>query len=164
MIDEKHIQKLIAEKLANSDLFLVECRVKTDNKIRVFIDSERGVTIDDCIALSRHIEGNLDREIEDFALDVSSAGLDLPLRMPRQYQKNVGRNVQVIMNDGTEIRGKIVEATDENFQVLPEVKKRRAKNKGCHPERSEGTTETEPVQPVSINYTEQKETKLILTF
>ena len=153
MIEEKYIQTLIEEKLANSDVFLVECRVKTDNKIRVFIDSERGVTIEDCIALSRHIEGNLDREQEDFALDVSSAGLDLPLRIPRQYKKNIGRNVDVVMNDGTEIKGKIIEATDEYFTVLPEIKKRPKKN-----------TEIEPPQPISINYTDQKNTKIILTF
>jgi ribosome maturation factor RimP len=163
MIEEKHIRKLIDEKLANSDVFLVECRVKTDNKIRVFIDSERGVTIDDCVALSRHIEGNLDREKEDFALDVSSAGLDLPLRILRQFRKNVGRNVQVVLNDGTEIRGEIVEATDENFQVLPEVKKKKKRS----PEQSEETkkqAEIVPLQPVSINYTDQKNTKIILTF
>jgi ribosome maturation factor RimP len=163
MIVEQYIKTLIDEKLANSDVFLVECRVKTDNKIRVFIDSERGVTIEDCIALSRHIEGNLDREQEDFALDVSSAGLDLPLRIPRQFSKNTGRNVQVVLNDGTEIKGKIIEATDESFTVLPEVRKKR------RPERSEGTKSTkqeeiEPIQPISIFYTDQKNTKIILTF
>jgi ribosome maturation factor RimP len=152
MITEKYIQTLIEQKLANSDVFLVECRVKTDNKIRVFIDNERGVTIDDCVALSRHIEGNLDREQEDFALDVSSAGLDLPLRIPRQFKKNTGREVHVVMNDGTEIKGKIIEATDENFTVLPEMKKNRK------------STGIEPPQPISINYIEQKQTKIILTF
>jgi ribosome maturation factor RimP len=159
MIDEKHIRKLIDEKLANSDVFLVECRVKTDNKIRVFIDSERGVTIDDCVVLSRFIEGNLDREQEDFALDVSSAGLDLPLRIPRQFKKNIGRNVQVILNDGVEIRGEIIEATDDFFQVQPEIKKKYRSN--AKPEKQ---AETEPTQPVSINYTDQKNTKIILTF
>ncbi len=153
MISEQAIRTLIAEHLAsNEDVFLVDCRVKTDNKIRVFIDSERGVTIEDCIALSRHIEGNLDREQEDFALDVSSAGLDLPLRMPRQFKKNTGRKVHVILNDGTEINGEMLEATDEYFSVLPEQKKKKK------------TAEIEPVQPVSINYTNQKETKIILTF
>ena len=152
MITEQNIQSLIDEKLANSDVFLVECRVKTDNKIRVFIDSERGITIDDCVALSRHIEGNLDRDKEDFALDVSSAGLDLPLRIPRQFEKNVGRTVHVVMNDGTEINGKIIEATNENFTVLPEIKKKK-KN-----------AESEQPQPVSINYSNQKNTKIVLTF
>jgi ribosome maturation factor RimP len=155
MISDKYIQTLIDEKLANSDVFLVECRVKTDNKIRVFIDSERGVTIEDCITLSRYIEGNLDREKEDFALDVSSAGLDLPLRIPRQFSKNVGREVQVVMNDGTEIKGKITEATDDDFTIIPEVKKKR---------KSAKINETEPVQPISIFYTDQKNTKIILTF
>ncbi|MCL2683448.1 MAG: ribosome assembly cofactor RimP [Bacteroidales bacterium] len=161
MINEQHIRTLINEKLANSDVFLVDCRVKTDNKIRVFIDSERGVTIEDCIALSRHIEGNLDREQEDFALDVSSAGLDLPLRMPRQFKKNVGRNVQVIMNDGAEIRGELIEATDDDFQVLPEIKKRKKTKK-----TSVGAGHVPPVetQPVSIKYTDQKDTKIVLTF
>ncbi|MDR0438419.1 MAG: ribosome assembly cofactor RimP [Bacteroidales bacterium] len=155
MINEQHIRTLINEKLANSDVFLVDCRVKTDNKIRVFIDSERGVMIEDCITLSRHIEGNLDREQEDFALDVSSAGLDLPLRILRQFKKNVGRNVQVIMNDGTEIKGELIEATDDYFRVLPEVKKKKKTTKQAEPELT---------QPVSIKYTDQKETKIVLTF
>jgi len=155
MINEKHIETLINEKLANSDVFLVEFRVKTDNKIRVFIDSERGITIDDCVALSRHIEGNLDREQEDFGLDVSSAGLDLPLRVTRQFKKNIGRTVHVILNDGAEIKGELIEATDENFQVLPEIKKKKKNAK---------TTEADEVQPVSINYTDQKSTKIVLIF
>jgi len=159
MIAEKHIQTLIEEKLANSDVFLVECRVKTDNKIRVFIDSERGVSIEDCIALSRHIEGNLDRDKEDFALDVSSAGLDLPLRIPRQFKKNIGRSVHVVMNDGAEIKGEITDATDDFFTVLPETKKRRT---GASLTKKQA--ETEPQQPISINYIEQKSTKIILTF
>jgi ribosome maturation factor RimP len=155
MIVEQTIRTLIDEKLANSDVFLVECRVKTDNKIRVFIDSERGITIDDCVALSRHIEGNLNREQEDFALDVSSAGLDLPLRIPRQFKKNVGKIVHVVMNDGTEIKGELVEATDENFKILPEIKKKK---------KSAKQEETEPIQPVSINYIDQKNTKIVLIF
>ena len=155
MISEQNIRNLIDQKLADTDVFLVECRVKTDNKIRVFIDSERGVTIEDCVALSRHIEGNLDREQEDFALDVSSAGLDLPLRIPRQFKKNVGRTVHVILNDGTEIKGELIEATDHDFRVLPEIQKKK---------KSAKTTEPEPVQPVSITYINQKETKIVLTF
>ena len=155
MISEQNIRNLIDQKLADTDVFLVECRVKTDNKIRVFIDSERGVTIEDCVALSRYIEGNLDREQDDFALDVSSAGLDLPLRIPRQFKKNVGRTVHVILNDGTEIKGELIEATDRDFRVLPEIPKKK---------KSAKTTEPEPVQPVFINYINQKETKLVLTF
>ena len=161
MINEQNIQNLINEKLSETDVFLVECRVKTGNKIRVFIDSERGVTIEDCIALSRHIEGNLDREKEDFALDVSSAGLDLPLRMPRQFKKNIGRAVHVILNDGTEIKGEMTEATDDCFQALPEIKKGKKTKKS-----SAETEHAQPVEtlPVSINYTDQKQTKIILTF
>ncbi|MCL2414116.1 MAG: ribosome assembly cofactor RimP [Bacteroidales bacterium] len=165
MINEQTIQNLIDEKLSGTDVFLVEFRVKTDNKIRVFIDSERGITIDDCVALSRHIEGNLDREQEDFGLDVSSAGLDLPLRVPRQFKKNVGRTVHVIMNDGIEIKGKLTEATDEDFQVLPEIKK---KKKASTLRQAQCPTakimETDEIQPVSINYIDQKSTKIVLIF
>ena len=153
MISDKHIENLITEHLANTDVFLVECRVKTDNKIRVFIDSERGVTIEDCIALSRHIEGNLDRDKEDFGLDVSSAGLDLPLRIPRQFKKNEGRTVHVVMNDGAEIKGKLMAVTEEDFQVLPEVKKTKKTPVGA-----------EHVPPVTVSYTEQKSTKIVLIF
>ena len=154
MISDQYIETLINEKLAGSDVFLVECRVKTDNKIRVFIDSERGVTIEDCIALSRHIEGNLDRDKEDFGLDVSSAGLDLPLRIPRQFKKNEGRTVHVVMNDGAEIKGKLMAVTEEDFQVLPEEKKKK----------KTGVEALETPQPITVNYTEQKSTKIVLIF
>jgi len=161
MINEQKIQNLIDEKLSGTDVFLVELRVKTDNKIRVFIDSERGITIDDCVALSRHIEGNLDREQEDFGLDVSSAGLDLPLRVPRQFKKNEGRNVHVIMNDGAEIKGKLVEATEENFQVLPEIKKTKKASTGSASKTPVGAGHD---LPITINYTDQKSTKIVLIF
>jgi len=156
MINEQNIRNLIDEKLANSDVFLVECRVKTDNKIRVFIDSERGITIEDCVALSRHIEGNLDREKEDFGLDVSSAGLDLPLRIPRQFKKNIGRTVHVVMNDGAEIKGKLIDATEENFEVLPEQKKTKKSTKT--------PVGAENLPPITINYIDQKNTKIVLIF
>jgi len=155
MISDKHIENLITEHLANTDVFLVECRVKTDNKIRVFIDSERGVTIEDCIALSRHIEGNLDRDKEDFGLDVSSAGLDLPLRIPRQFKKNEGRMVHVVMNDGVEIKGKLMAVTEEDFQVLPEEKKKK---------KADASTPLSDPSPVTVSYTEQKSTKIVLIF
>lgn len=154
MIDKNYILQLIAEKLEGTSLFLVEARVSADQSIRVFIDSPEGVRIEDCIDLSRHIEGNLDRETEDFSLDVSSAGLDLPLRVPQQYSKNVGRSVSVVMASGELVEGQIVDANENGFSLQPKAPKKSKKKDAVLVE----------IAPLWIPYTDQKETKIILTF
>jgi len=88
MITTEQIEKLVAEKLENKDVFLVDIRIRHGNRISVFLDSDTGVNIKTCAELSRYIEFNLDRESEDFELEVSSAGLDQPLKLLRQYVKN----------------------------------------------------------------------------
>lgn len=154
MIDKNNILQLIAEKLEGTSLFLVDARIGTDQSIRVFIDSPEGVRIEDCIALSRHIEGNLDREVEDFSLDVSSAGLDLPLRVPQQYAKNIGRSVSVVSLDGSLLEGQIIDANEEGFHLQPKAPKKSKKKENAPADLS----------PLWIPYTNQKETKIILTF
>jgi ribosome maturation factor RimP len=126
MISKQKIADLIEEHLVGSDKFLVEFNVSAANKIIVFIDGDHGVTISDCIALSRHIESNLDRETEDFELDVSSAGLDLGLRVKRQYLKNIGKNIDIKLNDNTKITGLLKGVEDDFITIeLPLNKKKK---------------------------------------
>lgn len=79
----------------NPSLFLIDFTMGADNSIHVVIDGDNGVTVDDCIKISRAIEHNLDREEEDFSLEVASSGATAPLIMPRQYHKNIGRFLEV---------------------------------------------------------------------
>jgi ribosome maturation factor RimP len=131
MIDNKLIIKLVEEHCLEREIYPVEVLVSTNNRIMVLIDADQGVTIENCIALSRHIEGNLDREQQDFELEVSSAGLDQPLKIVRQYLKNIGRRVKVKQLDGKSLIGVLLSANEHQFviesevKVLPEGKKKK---------------------------------------
>lgn len=127
MITKDQIEKLVDESLSATDIFLVEVKVKAGNKIMVFLDSDTAVCIDDCVRVSRYIESNLDREVEDYELDVSSAGLDHPLRLDRQFQKYLGRDVEVKMADGRKVIGKLLSFDAEIVEV--ETMKKKVKSK-----------------------------------
>lgn len=107
------VEALVAAALAErTDLFLIDLTVGTDNKIILTIDGDNGVTLQDCIDMSRAVEHNLDREEEDFALEVASAGAASPLKQPRQFKKNIGRTLLIKTAEG-EIEAPLVDATDE---------------------------------------------------
>jgi len=122
MISEQLIKDLTTQHLAGSDRFAVSVAVRSDNRIRIFIDSDTHVLIEHCIELSKFIESQLDREIEDFELNVSSSGLDQPYKLSRQYIKNIGREVAVLQKDNTKIEGTLL-AADENGFTLKTVTK-----------------------------------------
>ncbi|NJM16188.1 MAG: ribosome assembly cofactor RimP [Bacteroidales bacterium] len=106
------IQKQVVESLLNTcelegkEFFVVDCKVSTDNKIQVIVDSVMGITIDDCIAISRHVEFNLDRETEDFELTVSSAGANSPLKAIKQYTKNIGRELEIARRETKPVKAR----------------------------------------------------------
>ena len=125
MIEEFAIRKLIEEKLSGTGLFLTDLAVKQGNNIQVAIDGDQNVSIDDCIMLSRFIESNLNRENEDFNLEVSSAGVDQPLLSIRQYAKNIGRRMSISLANGSNISGKLLAADNEKIQLQTEIKKGR---------------------------------------
>ena len=118
MIDRRKIEHLVEEKLSGTDQFLVGILVKPGNRILVFIDSDTHVTIDDCVAVSRHIEANVDREVEDYELQVSSAGLDQPFKLLRQYHKNTGKQVDIILNDGKKITGTLARVESKGIELM----------------------------------------------
>lgn len=111
---EELLQTALDER---SDLFLISMTVGSDNAIKVIIDGDKGVLVEDCMFISRAIEHNLDREEEDFSLEVLSAGATSPLTIPRQYKKNIGRTLEVITNDDKKTEGKL-ETADENAITL----------------------------------------------
>jgi ribosome maturation factor RimP len=130
MITKEQVTALVEEKIAGTDLFIVEVNVKPGNKIEVFIDRDSGLALEDCLKVSRHIEGNLDREVEDYALDVSSPGVGRPLKLKRQYFKNIGRNVEIKLTDGSKIEGTLTAADDEKIIIHTRTKEEVEGKKG----------------------------------
>lgn len=127
MIDKVEILNLVREVLDGTDKFLVDLHISRDNRINISIDGDNGITIDDCIELSRHVEGHLNRDVEDFELNVASAGLDCPLKMVRQYKKNVGRSLKVETADGNTRQGELLEAADEKIVLKLDLTKKQKK-------------------------------------
>jgi ribosome maturation factor RimP len=115
------IRKCLQEELPHRGLFLVDVAVKPGNRITVFVDSMKGVTLDECMGVSRFIESKLDREADDFELEVSSPGLGNPLKLPRQFEKNLGRILEVITFDGMKTTGKLVMAGEEMIRLEVET-------------------------------------------
>ena len=124
MITKVRIQQLVDEFLTeNEGIFLVSLKIGVGNQIEVLIDSFQGIKIGDCVKLSRNIEGKLDREKEDFALQVASAGLSEPFKVFNQYEKNVGQKVDVKLKGGEKILGTIL-SVEEGKGIVLETKSR----------------------------------------
>ncbi len=117
MITKEQVQDLIKEKLKEKNCFVVELEVRGGSNILLEIDNYKGLTVEDCVSFSRAIEHNLDRENEDFELNVSSPGLDKPLRVKEQYIKNIGRNVKVVQLDGESCIGKLINVEKDEITV-----------------------------------------------
>ncbi len=131
MIDKQVIIKLAEEQLSSSDNYLVDVEIQPGNLIIVEIDNDEAVCIDDCVELSRYIEDHLDRDKEDYELEVGSAGITSPFKILRQYQKNVGNEVEMLLNSGIKLSG-VLKSADENGVVLTvtkQVKPEGAKRK-----------------------------------
>jgi len=128
---EEKVKVLLQQALDdNPSLFLIDLSIQGDNEIKVVIDSDHGVTVEDCIAVSRKIEHNLDREQKDFSLDVLSAGATTPFTDIRQYKKNIGRNVEVKTNDGKTIEGILETVSDTEIMVSWKTREPKPIGKG----------------------------------
>ena len=125
MITEAQISEIIEQGLEGTDRFLTVIKIRTGNRIMVFIDGDTPVTIEDCVKLSRLVDAKLDREQEDYELQVSSAGADQPLKMARQYPKHTGRTLNVQTETGV-LKGKL-ESCDSNGigLLIPADKKKK---------------------------------------
>jgi ribosome maturation factor RimP len=117
LITKEHILNLANQHLNGTSIYVTGIRIGSDNHINVFLDGDEGVTIKDCVTLSRAIEGNLDREKEDYALDVSSHGAATPLVMPRQYKRHLGRTFEVKLQDGTKTEGDLIACDDNEIKL-----------------------------------------------
>lgn len=148
MIEKDAITREVESVLAETDKFVVEIKVKAGNRITVLLDSDTSISIDDCIGVTRHIESVFDRETEDYDLTVSSAGIDQPYKLLRQYIKNVGREVEVTLKDGSIFTGKLTSADSEKISVYRKTKVKKV--------------ETEETR--EIPFSEIKQTKEVISF
>jgi ribosome maturation factor RimP len=157
MISKETVRALVDERISElaNGLFVVDLTISATNVIHVELDKHEGyVAVNDCMSVSRNVEHNLDREHEDFELHVSSAGLDKPFRVLPQYLKNIGRQVKVVLNDGTKLEGELKSA-NEGELVLDLIRK----------EKVEGKKKKETIVEQRVLPMEQiKETKIVITF
>ena len=101
------------QHIGGTDIFLVEVLVKPGNVITVHVDRPDGISIDECVKISRYLNENLDREVEDYSLEVSSPGLGGAFRVKQQYEKNLGRDIEVLYTDGIKVTGKLQEVKED---------------------------------------------------
>ena len=153
MFKEK-VAKLLDKALEeNESIFLIDFSISPSNKIKITLDGDHGVTLQDCINFSRAIEHNLDREEEDFSLEVESAGAASPIVLPRQYNKNIGRTLEVKTLED-KIEGKLTAATAETITL--EWKAREPKPVG------KGKVTVQKKQEIAIS--DVQEAKVVIKF
>ena len=155
----KHMLKEKVEKLAekvfeeNNSLFLISLDVNSANHIKIVLDGDEGVSVNDCILVSRGIEHNLDREEEDFSLEVTSAGVSEPLTMPRQFKKNIGRRLKV-KTENDKFEADLISADEKEIKLSWKAREPKPVGKG------KVTVQKEAVLP----YSEIVEAKVKITF
>ncbi|OAD91831.1 ribosome assembly cofactor RimP [Aequorivita soesokkakensis] len=154
MMREKVAELLENALEENKSLFLIDLNISEDNQIRVILDGDKGVTVEDCIAVSRAIEHNLDREEYDFSLEVMSAGVSEPLTLPRQYKKNIGRNLKLKIKNDEKIEGELISANEENCTLTWSAREPKPVGKGKVTVQKEAT----------VPYKDIMEAKVMITF
>lgn len=153
-MDSDKVKQLIEEAIAeNPALFLIDWKISPDDKISILADGDEGLSVEEIVRISRHVEHNLDREECDFALEVSSPGVGSNLTIPRQFAKNVGRNLEITLNDKV-MEGEIVEADEEGVIIFWESREPKPVGKG------KITVEHEE----KINYADIKKAIIKVTF
>ena len=154
MIDRSIVSGIVNEWLEDKEYFLVDVTVSSDDKIVVEIDHAEGVWIDECVELSRFIESKLDREEEDYELEVGSAGIGQPFKVLQQYLIHIGQEVEVLTKQGQKLEGVMKDANEENFTVTIQKKV-----------KPEGAKRPKLVdEDVTFTYEEIKYNKYLISF
>ncbi|SRR6056297_3254890 len=153
MVKVKKIEQLL-DRIMDESMFLVDVKVSPSNVIQVFIDSFNGLTIDECVSISRQLEQGLDRDADDFELQVSSPGLSESFKVKAQYLKNQGREVEIETNGGLRVTGLLEKAGDQGVVV-----------KTSGREKVEGHKKKQLVEKEhSFDYGEIKSAKVVVSF
>lgn len=117
MISAREVAQVVENFIAGSDLFLVNVSVTPSNEVEVLVDKPNGLDVEECANISRAVEAAFDREKEDFELTVGSPGLGEPLKVQPQYQKLLGKEVEILLKSGVKFVAKLLEATPEKMTV-----------------------------------------------
>lgn len=152
MISSQEITEVLEGLIEDPGMYVVDVKFKPSNlrqKVTVLLDTDEGISIDQCGEISKKLGKILDEKIENaYTLEVSSPGIDTPLRLPRQFTKNLGKSLKVIKTDGTELKGELTEAQAEGFTIQPEKKKK---------------DKVKP-EPVKLSFDEIKEARVMVSF
>lgn len=125
------IERLLEDFLENrEDLFLIDLKISANDDVTIILDGDEGVTLQDCLDASRAVEFNMDREAHDFSLQVMSAGLSEPLSMPRQFKKNIGRSLDIWLQNDTRIEGELTKVEEDSITLLLRYRKPKEIGKG----------------------------------
>lgn len=125
------VEQLLNDFLAErEDLFLIDLKISAGDDVTVILDGDNGVSLQDCLDASRAIEFNMNRDEHDFSLQVMSAGLSEPLSTQRQFRKNIGRDLDVLLNDSTKTEGELIKVDDEKITLLLRYRKPKEIGKG----------------------------------
>lgn len=152
MLREK-VEKLLEEAFEeNNSLFLIELNIDNSNHISVVIDGDHGVSVNDCIAVSRKVEHGPDREETDFSLEVTSSGLSQPLQYLRQYKKNIGRKLTVVTSD-QRIEGELVAVEDDRITLKWKAREPKPVGKGKHTVEKEAVIALEEITEAKVKIT-----------
>jgi len=154
MILKETVNQIVNEFISNTEYYIVDVNVSPDNRISVEIDAFEGVSLDFCIEVSKHVESKFDREVEDFELEVSSAGLTEPFKVLKQYEKNIGNEVEVLTKKGIKTSGVLTTANADLFTISVE--------KRVQPEGMKRKITVN--EDISFNYNDIKYTKYIIRF
>ena len=154
MITADKIKELVDTKIAEGSNFIVDISVKPGNKIVILLDNDKGVSISDCVAMSRHVEFSLDRESEDFELNVMSPGLTEPFKTLRQYQKYIDKQVDVTTKENKKLSGKLLSVTDEGIILETKIKEKIKEKK----------SKQLIINNINLTFNQIKETKVVISF
>lgn len=149
---KQKIEQLLEPLLENDSFFVVDIKIslsKVHSKVTILLDSDEGIKIDECTAISRQLGTEIDEIMpEKYTLEVSSPGVDFPLKSERMYRKNIGRTLKVIQKDGSEIKGSLESVEAENITIIEDKKRKK----------------DEEVIPVLIQFINIKESEVIVSF
>lgn len=132
---ENRVIELVEEKIADRpDLFIVSVRFLKNGVLEILLDGDNGIAIEDCVQVSRHVGFHLEEENvidKAYRLEVSSPGIDSPLLLKRQFEKNIGRSIQMKMLDGTKKEGELLSITDDSISIEEKVKEKGEESCAC---------------------------------
>lgn len=154
MIDKQQLTQTVEQAIEGTSIFIVDIKINPGNAIVVEIDSPESIDIDTCAKITRQIEATFDRDVEDYELEVGSAGLTAPFKVKGQYLKNIGNEVEVLTSDGRKLQGVLTTVSDNDFtiEVAKKVKEPGAKRP------------TLVMEPTTIEMSNTKSVKYLINF